>query len=231
MMRQIGRQAGSILSIVAACMLAACQSSQETSAERAPAFAIAFANFADQNTDIFIADPDGGNARALSPDPASDYNASFSSDGEWIVFTSERSGSADIFRVRPDGAALQPLTDDLAFDDQGALSPDGQSLAFVSSRSGNADIRIMNMRTGALRNLTGNPGGDFRPAWSPDGQWLAFSSDRDSPKTYAGFVTRRQRQFSRLVAERRQHRFYLEAARILTTTSTPFGPTGLTCGA
>jgi TolB protein len=189
MMRQVRRQAGSILCIITVSVLAACQSSQETNGEGSPAYAIAFSNFADQNTDVFIADPDGGNARTLSPHPASDYNASFSTDGEWIVFTSERNGAADIFRMRPDGSALQRLTDDLAYDDQAALSPDGQSLAFVSSRSGNADIWIMDMRTKTLRNLTGNPGGDFRPAWSPDGEWLAFSSDRDSPRTHAGFAT------------------------------------------
>jgi hypothetical protein len=31
-----------------------------------------------------------------------EYNASFSADGKWIIFTSERDGSADIYRVHPD---------------------------------------------------------------------------------------------------------------------------------
>ena len=36
--------------------------------------------------------PDGRNARPFLPDRALDYNASFSPDGKWIVFTSTRGG-------------------------------------------------------------------------------------------------------------------------------------------
>jgi TolB protein len=152
-------------------------------------YAIAFASFAPLNTDIFIADADAGNVRPLLPHPELDYNASFSRDGKWIVFTSERHGSADIYQVRLDGSRLTRLTDHPAFDDQAELSPDGRSLAFVSTRGGQADIWLLDLRTKSLRNLTNHPAGDFRPSWSPDGKWLAFSSDRDSkiPRAAAGF--------------------------------------------
>lgn len=46
---------------------------------------------------LFIADSEGNNERPLLPATSLDYNASFSSDGRWIVFTSERGGSADIY--------------------------------------------------------------------------------------------------------------------------------------
>ena len=144
----------------------------------APDYTIAFASFAPNNSDIFIADSDGSHARPLTPHPAADYDATFSPDGRWVVFTSHRSGQADIYRVHPDGSGLERLTDDPAFDDQGVLSPDGRSLAFVSSRSGQADIWVLDLATHALRNVTNDAAGDFRPAWSPDGQWIAFSSDR-----------------------------------------------------
>jgi len=130
-------------------------------------------------SELMIADADGKNARKLVPGLQIDYNASFSADGEWVVFTSERHGSADIFRVRTDGMGLERLTDSPAFDDQAALSPDGDSLAFVSSRdSGSTDIYVMDMKTRHIRNLTKSPGGDYRPNWSPDGRKIAFSSDR-----------------------------------------------------
>jgi len=152
-------------------------------------YAIAFASFAPLNADIFVADADGSNARPLVADRELDYNASFTPDGQSVVFTSTRSGSADIYRMRLDGSNLEQLTDDPAFDDQGVLSPNGESLAFVSSRSGQADIWVLDLETGALRNLTSHPGGDFRPAWSPDGEWIAFSSDRDSTGPKFSFAT------------------------------------------
>lgn len=150
---------------------------------------IAFASFSPLNTDVFLADSDGSHPRPLVVGPSSDYDASFSPDGAWVVFTSERSGSADIYRIHPDGSGLQRLTDGPGYDDQGALSPDGRWLAFVSSRSGQADIWLLDLGTRRLHNLTSHAGGDFRPAWSPDGSWLAFSSDRDSKRPRSGFAT------------------------------------------
>src|SRR6187551_3928927 len=85
-------------------------------------------------SELFIADADGSNPRKLLAGLELDYNASFSADGAWVVFTSERHGSSDIFRVRANGMDVERLTDNPAFDDQGALSPDGSLLAFVSTR-------------------------------------------------------------------------------------------------
>ena len=149
----------------------------------APRYTIAFKSFAPNNSDIFLADADGRNVRPLAADPALDYNASFSADGRWVVFTSHRSGTARIYRVHPDGSALEALTEGAAFADQGALSPDGKTLAFVSSRSGQADVWVLDLATRTARNVTTHPAGDFRPAWSPNGEWIAFSSDRDPPRT------------------------------------------------
>src|SRR5712671_5371025 len=130
---------------------------------------------------LYIANADGSGERPLFSSSGFDYNASFSPDGKWIIFTSERAGSADIYRVHPDGSGLERLTDDPAYDDQGALSPDGKQLAFVSSRgTGFADIWVLDLQTKKARNLTHAPG-SFRPCWSPDGKWIAFSSDRNTP--------------------------------------------------
>src|SRR5689334_10607363 len=79
-------------------------------------YEIAFANFGWLNTDVFIADGDGNSAHALCPSPGLDYNASFSEQGDWVIFTSNRNGSSDIWRVHPDGSSLEQLTNDPAFD-------------------------------------------------------------------------------------------------------------------
>jgi len=141
---------------------------------------------------LYIASGDGSGERALLPTAGFDYNASFSPDGKWIVFTSERNGSgqADLYRVHPDGSGIERITDDPALDDQAAFSPDGNQIVFVSTRGAHhtANIWILDLKTRKSRNLTGSselqaaPGkldGFFRPAWSPDGRWIAFSSDRN----------------------------------------------------
>ena len=143
-------------------------------------------------SELFIANADGTNEHQLFENSGFDYHASFSADGRWIFFTSERNGSgqADIYRVHPDGSGLEQLTNDPAFDDPASVSPDGTQLAFVSSRqSRTANIWILDLTTHKLVNLTARPAlkgdslkpnGYFRPAWSPDGKWLAFSSDRNT---------------------------------------------------
>jgi TolB protein len=166
-------------------------SGERAAAQAELSYTIAFASFGPRNTDLFVADAKGKNPKPLAAHPGNDYNASFSHDGRWIVFTSNRGGSTDIYRVQPDGSGLEQLTDDPAFDDQGALSPDGEQLVFVSSRGGHANLWLLDLASRQTHPLTKHDNGDFRPCWSPDGLSIAFSSDRDSkkPKGLGGFTT------------------------------------------
>jgi hypothetical protein len=61
--------------------LAICSQTIVTAKTVNPRYAVTFASFAPLNTDIFVADSDGSNPRALLANHALDYNASFSRDG------------------------------------------------------------------------------------------------------------------------------------------------------
>ncbi len=142
---------------------------------------ILFSRLAPERSGLFIADGDGTNERPLLPVTGLNYNASYSYDGQWIVFTSERAGSADIYRMHADGSGIEQLTSGPSYDDQAALSPDNKTVAFVSTRDGGtANIWLLDLARHEYTNLTKNAGGNFRPSWSPDGKWIAFSSGRDT---------------------------------------------------
>ena len=143
-------------------------------------------------SELFVANADGTGEHPLLPVSGFDYHASFSADGSWIVFTSERNGygQADIYRVHADGTGLERLTDSPALDDQASLSPDAAKVAFTSTREMHtANVWILDIKTRKLTKLTDQagiqgestkPNGFFRPSWSPDGKWIAFSSDRNT---------------------------------------------------
>ena len=67
--------------------------------------------------ELFIANGDGSGEHKLNSGGNMDYDAMFSTDGKWIVLTSERNGAANIYRIHPDGSGLEQLTDDDGFDD------------------------------------------------------------------------------------------------------------------
>ena len=53
----------------------------------------------------YVANADGSAKHKWLPTSGFDYHASYSADGNWLVFTSERAGlgQSDMYRVHPDG--------------------------------------------------------------------------------------------------------------------------------
>ncbi|KAH7053292.1 hypothetical protein B0J12DRAFT_750778 [Macrophomina phaseolina] len=150
-------------------------------------------------SELYTADSDGSNERKLLGNSSIfEYHASFSPDGQWIIFTTERNGdgNSDIYRVHTNGTGLEKLVASSSVEDAGALSPDGTKVAYVSTANGyKANIWVKDLTTGTETNLTNtesvtgvatSPDGYFRPAWSSDGEWLAFSSDRNTAWTGHG---------------------------------------------
>ncbi len=167
--------------MVAVGVLAASVIGVKLTAQTGARYQVLFNRFQVPVMTLHIADADGKRERPLLSAPDLDYAPTFSADGQWVTFTSERDGQAEIYRVHPDGTGLQRLTDHPAFDDQAALSPDGKTLAFVSTRDGGtANVWLMDLGSKKTTNLTANRSGNFRPSWSPDGTWIAFTSDRDA---------------------------------------------------
>ena len=167
-----------------ACTLASAQDAAESAPDDASPSdlveSVVYTTIRPPNLDIYLYERPGAAPRRLTDSPALDYNAEFSPNGRWLVFTSGRAGGGDLFAADLQGGA-EPiqLTRHAAFDDAAAFSPDGERLAFVSTRDGDADIFVMpflpedpaagEMRAVNLRLVAGGDAGraaSFFPAAS-----------------------------------------------------------------
>jgi TolB protein len=130
---------------------------------------------------------EGAQRQRLTADPGFDEFPSWSPDGQWIIFDSDRAGNFQLYRMRPDGSELQQLTNVPADDAVASLSPKGDQIVFESKReSDQYQIFTMNVEEALLGaagpnvlRLTHTLARSFHPAWSPDGRRIVFVSERD----------------------------------------------------
>jgi Tol biopolymer transport system component len=115
----------------------------------------------------------------LSDNTRDDFDPTWSPDGSYIAFATNRDGNGEIYRMDTTGHATARLTNNPADDREPAWSPDGRRIAFVSDRSGNSDVYVMSIDSTDVRRLTRATERDGAPAWSPDGRLLAYESVRD----------------------------------------------------
>lgn len=115
----------------------------------------------------------------LTPAPAATPDTS----GDWIAFSSNRTGNYDVFIMRPDGTEQRNLTQHPAKDGDPSWSPDRRYIAFDSDRGGDADIYLLDLGSGisppnVFEGVRG-PGDQIHPQWAPDGERVVYVSNED----------------------------------------------------
>ncbi len=103
-----------------------------------------------RNSEVFVMDRDGSNAINLSKHPDFDGYPSWSPDGRYVLFASNREEESfdefNIYVVRPDGSGLRRLTDTIPGVSQvrQMLSSDGERIVFNRDfPDGRVEIHVM----------------------------------------------------------------------------------------
>ena len=152
--------------------------------------------------DIFIANPDGSNAKQLTNTPGYDAETTITLDGKKLVFTSMRGGDLDVYTMDADGKNVRQLTNELGYDGGPFWSYDGKQIVYRAYHPKNEEekkdyldllkqnlirpttleIWVMNADGSNKRQVTSNGKANFGPYFFPDGKRIIFASNMDDPK-------------------------------------------------
>jgi eukaryotic-like serine/threonine-protein kinase len=113
--------------------------------------------------------------RWLTRGDSDDRQATYSADGERIVFSSNRDGQLDVWEVSARTGSLRRLTDSPAEDWDPRLTPSG-ALLWSSRRSGAFEIWMAERDGSAPRQVTRDGVDSENPAITPDGEWIVYAS-------------------------------------------------------
>jgi TolB protein len=135
--------------------------------------------------EIYVIGLDGKDLRQLTDNRSFNLFPRWSPDGEWLAYTSYRTGTPQIYMRN-----LFSGTDRLVVrygnsKSPGSFSPSGDSLYATLSVGGNSDIYRVSLSGSSVRKVAGGWGIEVSPSVSPDGKSIAFVSDRSgSPQVY-----------------------------------------------
>lgn len=135
--------------------------------------------------EIWVADYDGANARAVTKHGSISIKPKISPDGGKIAYLSYKDRYTYLYVFDRRSGTSTPLSKEVGLNIAPAWSPDGRTIALTLSKDGNTEIYLKNADGSNPRRLTHNRDGDTSPSFSPDGKRIVFVSDRGgSPQVY-----------------------------------------------
>ncbi|MEZ4586715.1 MAG: amidohydrolase family protein [Gemmatimonadales bacterium] len=149
---------------------------------------IVFVSDRSGSMNLWLADPDGGNAAALTREKTWAFaSPDWTPDGEYVVTRRrsliDNSAGQTLHLFHLDGGSGVELVAGESNPAGPVVSPDGRWVYFTSRQAfeqGGAVIKRFDRRSGEVLPLTEGYGGAVRPAVSPDGRWLAFGRRIDA---------------------------------------------------
>jgi Tol biopolymer transport system component len=113
--------------------------------------------------------------RWITHGTVNDRQPIFDPGGEWVIFSSNRSGNLDLWAISTRTGVVRSLTDDPADDWDPGISPDGRSLLWSSNRSGNLEIWASNTDGTGAHQVTHDGVDAQNPTETRDGRWIVYS--------------------------------------------------------
>ncbi|MBU1161318.1 MAG: Tol-Pal system beta propeller repeat protein TolB [Proteobacteria bacterium] len=145
---------------------------------------IAFVSTSSGTKEIYISEFDGYDIRRVTHNNNITLTPAWSSDGQWIAYTSYARGKPDLY-IKHLKEKRGSVVSEMGVNITPAWRPNKFELAATLSFSGDPEIYLLTGTGKVIKRLTYNKGIDVSPAWSPDGKKMAFVSKRaGTPQIY-----------------------------------------------
>lgn len=128
---------------------------------------------------IYEANPDGSDLKALTQGPAYSAECAYSNDGKHIVFASNASGSMNLYIMNADGSQIKQITHTTDVYNGGPFfSPDDTAIIYRADHEKKHHLQIyrLNLKDGQTTQLTHNGAVNWAPFWHPQGKVIAFTT-------------------------------------------------------
>lgn len=163
----------------------------------------------DEYYDIFETDFNGGNVKNLTNTMGYDAEASWSPDGKYIAFASNRRAytgelsekEAKLFKANPssmieiyimnaDGSNVKRLTHTNAYDGGPFFSPDGKRIVWrrFSEDGRAAEVYTMNIDGTDQKKITNLGAMSWAPFYHPSGQYIVFTTSLHGHRNFELYV-------------------------------------------
>jgi TolB protein len=139
---------------------------------------------------IYEANRDGTDLKALTFGPAYHAECAYSPDGKQIVYASNENRSMNLYIMDSDGSrAVQITNTSHCYNGGPFFSPDGKKLIFRADRRQENELEIYQIDADGSneKQLTQDCAVNWAPYWHPNGQLIAYTTSRFSigAHTYA----------------------------------------------
>ncbi len=150
---------------------------------------IAFVSTVETHKEIFICDFDGSHPTQLTRYKSICLSPAWSSDGQWIAYTSYAKGNPDLY-IRHVYENRGTVVSRKGLNIAPAWVPGEHQLAVTQSYEGNPEIYLLTGAGKMIKKLTTSSGIDVSATFSPDGRQMAFVSKRGgTPQIYIKDLT------------------------------------------
>jgi TolB protein len=124
---------------------------------------------------IYLMDLANKDLRQLTFGFSIDTEPTWSKNGRFLLFTSDRGGGPQIYKMNLHNNRIQRVTFEGSYNASASFSPNGKMIVVLNREQGMYNIAVQNLDDDVLFSIT-HSGFDASPSFAPNGQLVLFES-------------------------------------------------------